>query len=97
MISRVLDTIEKGMTKQQFAVDCFVNIASAFHELNAEKATQASKRSGIDSYIVDWYGDYLRHKYATVELIYKGSQKTVENKHRLPPRRFCGQSPSAIS
>ena len=64
-IFRVLDSNEKGMMKRQFAVGCFVDIASAFDKLNAEKATQALKQRGIDSYIVDWYGDYLRHRYAT--------------------------------
>ena len=58
-ISKVLDTIENGMMKRQFAVGCFIDIASAFDKLNAEKATQALKRRGIDNYIVDWYGDYL--------------------------------------
>ena len=75
-ISRVLDSIEKGMMKRQFAVGCFVDIASAFDKLNAEKATQALKRRGIDSYIVEWYGDYLRHRYATVEL--KGVKRLLK-------------------
>ena len=82
-ICRVLDSIEKGMMKRQFSVGCFVDIASAFDKLNTEKATQALKRRGIDSYIVDWHGDYIRHRYATVER----GQKTAKNKHRLSPRR----------
>ena len=75
-ISKVLDTIEKGMMKRQFAVGCFVDIASEFDKLNAEKATQALRRRGIDSYIVDWYGDYLRHRYAIVEL--KGIKRLLK-------------------
>ena len=75
-ISKVLDTIEKGMMKRQFAVGCFLDIASAFDRLDAEKATQALRRRGIDSYIVDWYGDYLRHRYAIVEL--KGIKRLLK-------------------
>ena len=54
-ISKVLDTIEKGMMRRQFAVGCFLDIASAFDRLDAEKATQALRRRGIDSYLVVMY------------------------------------------
>ena len=75
-ISKVLDTIEKGMMKRQYAVGCFVDIASAFDRLDAEKATQALRRRGIDSFLVDWYGDYLRHRYAIIEL--KGVKRLLQ-------------------
>ena len=64
------------MMKRQFVVGCFINIASAFDRLDAEKATQALKRRGIDECIVDWYGDYLRHRYATVKL--KGIKRLIK-------------------
>ena len=63
-ISKVIDTIEKGMMRRQYAVGCFLDISSAFDRLDSEKATQALQRRGIDEYLVDWYGDYLRHRYA---------------------------------
>ena len=67
-ISKVLDTIEKSMMKRQCALGCFLDIASAFDRLDSEKATEAHRRKGIDSFILDWYGHYLRHRYALIEL-----------------------------
>ena len=92
-ISKVIDTIEKGMMKRQFAVGCFLDISSAFDRLDAKKATQALRRRGIDEYLVDWYGDYLRHRYAIVELkgIKDFSKLTQDAPKGASCRPFCGQ------
>ena len=42
-ISKVLDTIEKGMMKRQYAVGCFLDNASAFNRLDSEKQRKRPK------------------------------------------------------
>ena len=67
-ISQVIDKIEQGLLKKSFTLSAYIDIASAFDKLSSTKATEALRRRGISNDIVNWYGNYLKNRYAIIEI-----------------------------
>ena len=63
-ISQTVNMIEKGLRRQKFALATFIDIASAFDRLDPD----AAKRGGMNKHISNWYGKYLKHRIATINI-----------------------------
>lgn len=67
-ISKVIDTIEKGLLKKSYTLASFIDISSAFDKLDPHRAINALEKRGFEDEITKWYKNYLTRRYATVEI-----------------------------
>ena len=67
-MSQALNRLEKGKEKGIFTLASFIDISSAFDELDPYKATRALIKRGVDTEIAFWYRDYLTERHAYVNI-----------------------------
>ena len=81
-IMSVVDRIEKAILRGQYAVCVFLDIQGAFDNLRPEKALKAMKDKGVPRWFIEWYGPYLKRRYAKAS--YKGEEFSVRLSRGAP-------------
>ena len=66
---RVVDTIEKGLLRNQFTLGVFIDIAGAFNNLDTEKALKAMKNRGLPENLVSWFKSFVTNRTAHSDLL----------------------------
>ena len=66
-LAEVVGNVEAAVTRGQFALGIFLDIAGAFDNLLPEAAILGMKNKGISQLITNWYGNYLTKRTITLE------------------------------
>ena len=61
-LSKIVNTIEKGMNQGQWVLGVFCDIAGAFDNVKPESITRMMSERGIDPIITDWYSHFLYNR-----------------------------------
>ena len=67
-LSDMCDDIESAITRGQYALGIFLDIAGAFDNLDINSAIAGMKRKQIDKNIVNWYSHYLKNRIVHTEV-----------------------------
>ena len=67
-LSELVNRLERGTLRGQFALGVFLDIQGAFNYVLPEKVREAMNKKGLDSYITRWYNHYLTSRMATIQI-----------------------------
>jgi len=67
-LSRVINRFESGMIQKKFTLALFIDIEGAYDNLSIEAQLQGFQDHGYPEYLIQWYENYLRGRYAQTSI-----------------------------
>jgi hypothetical protein len=75
VLMKMVDTIERALNKQQYALGVFLDIQGAFNSISQEALLRGMKAHNVDREVQNWYRHYLQHRICEVEA---GGAKVIQ-------------------